>query len=101
MQVGKAPHEVALPGCRIGAGDPVLLLHFWNEHLPPIPLEGPTVIWAAHFGRRLKRSFYTAARYMASDSRLAQLRAVGGALALLSANELSGSVQLMQRLGLP
>ena len=99
LQVGGVPHTLALPGCQVRMGEPVLLLHLWNERLPPIPPTGPTLAWAVLFGHLLVGTFQSIARQIALDPRLTHVRAVGGAMALLPMDERAGSVRLMQRLG--
>ena len=46
-------------------GDPVLTLHFWNEHMPPMGRRGPTVGWARHVSRALDGSMCELAQYLA------------------------------------
>ncbi len=99
LQVSPAPHILVLSGSRIQAGEPVLLLHLWNEHMPLLPPTGPSLAWATRFSRLLVRSFRAVAGQIRLDSRLSGVHAVGGCLALLPAQENSGGVHLMQRLG--
>lgn len=77
---------VTLPDRCIAAGAPVVELHLWNEHVPPIPPDGPDLAWAVRFQRRLMASFRELAARMRCDPRFANVQAVGGVtvLALLS-----------------
>ena len=43
-------------GTRLGPGAPILNLHLWNEHVPPMPQEGATVGWARHIHHAVDRS---------------------------------------------
>ncbi len=99
LQLGKAPHAILLPDGVIQAGEPVAILHLWNEHMPHIPPDGPTLAWALRFQRDLARSFQRTAEWIGEDPRFAGIRAVGGVLALLPLDQNSGGVHLMQRLG--
>jgi hypothetical protein len=99
LQLRGAPHAILLPDGAIRAGEPVAILHLWNEHLPRIPPGGPTLAWALRFQRDLVRSFQGAAGWIGDAPRFAEIRAVGGVLALLPFDQNSGGVHLMQRLG--
>jgi len=99
LQIARAPHTLRLDSQVVDAGEPVLVLHLWNEHLPPLPLAGPDLAWATRMGRLFIASLRAVARQMKHDPRLASGRAVGGATALLSPAERPGGVHLMQRLG--
>lgn len=66
-------------GTRVRAGDPVLHLHFWNEHLPAMPPEGPSPGWAGQMARRLRHSLATVARHLERDPRGAGVVALHGA----------------------
>jgi hypothetical protein len=50
-------------GIRRRQGDPVIHLHFWNEHLPAMP-EGPSTGWANLMKRRMRHSLTTLAGYL-------------------------------------
>lgn len=52
-----APRSLVLSdGTAITAGDPLLELHLWNEHVPTIPPGGVTLRWAATAARRARNS---------------------------------------------
>jgi hypothetical protein len=99
LQVTRAPHALPLGGHAADAGEPVLALHLWNEHLPALPTAGPDLAWAARARRLLIWSLRAVARQMRHDPRLAGVRAVGGVTVLLSPAERPGGARLMQRLG--
>lgn len=68
LAFGRAPRGIALAcGTRIAAGEPVGVLHFWNEHLPPFPPEGPNLQWAKVMHRRLRRSLEALAGHVRSE----------------------------------
>lgn len=92
-------HPVALAGQTFEAGVPVVELHLWNEHLPPLPAEGPTLAWAVRTQRRLKESFRALARQLPGDSRLADAQLVGGVTVLPLAGAHAGGVKLFEQLG--
>ena len=99
LQITKAPHRLNIPGHLVETGEPVLGLHLWNEHVPPIPPDGPNVAWAKKVQRAFVNSLQAAAKYIASNSTLSDRRAVGGATILLYAGVHTGGIKLMKRLG--
>lgn len=54
-------------GTRLQAGEPVGVLHFWNEHLPRFPQRGPDLHWAKTIRLRLKVSLSSLAEHVAYD----------------------------------
>jgi ceramide glucosyltransferase len=62
---------------RIRVGDPVCVLHLWNEQLPAVPKEGVDLKWAAGLRRRLARSLIELAEVVDRDTRLLGARAFG------------------------
>lgn len=90
---------LTLAGETYPAGTPVIQLHLWNEHLPPLPAEGPTLRWAVQTQRCLKRSFQALARQMPHDPRLADAQLIGGITVLPLAGAHAGGVKLFEHLG--
>jgi hypothetical protein len=70
-----APARVTLSDGRvIEAGQPVIGLHFWNEHLASI--DGTGIAWGVAMHRRLTRSLRDLAKAMTADPRLTGAKAV-------------------------
>ncbi|MGC8780946.1 MAG: YkoP family protein [Anaerolineae bacterium] len=90
---------LTLNGETYPAGTAVIELHLWNEHLPPLPPDGPTLSWAVQTQRRLKDSFRMLARQMPDDPRLADAQLVAGITVLPLAGAHAGSVKLFEQLG--
>jgi hypothetical protein len=63
-------------GTRLAPGDRVLELHLWNEHVPPMKHRGPTLAWACHTDRVMRRSLRELAGYLATQPRLRDIRAL-------------------------
>ncbi len=99
VRVTRAAHAVALPEVRIPKGAPTLELHLWNEHVPPLPDEGPDLLWAAQVRRKLVASFRALGRAVARDPRFAKVQAVGGSTVLCFAGDGRREVKLFERLG--
>jgi len=66
-------------GTAVRAGDAVLSLHFWNEHLPPMGSAGPSAAWANLFRRRMRRSLEVVAAHLASEAVYEPVTALTGA----------------------
>lgn len=92
-------HPVTLDGRTFAPGTPVVELHLWNEHLPPLPPAGPTLRWAVQTQRRLKQSFQALARHMPQDPRLADAQLIGGVTVLPLAGAHAGGIKLFEHLG--
>ncbi|MCX7671618.1 MAG: hypothetical protein N2439_16305 [Anaerolineae bacterium] len=90
---------VVLDGQVFPPGSVAIELHLWNEHLPPLPADGPTLSWAVQTQRRLKHSFQMLARQMSGDPRLADAQLVAGITVLPLAGAHAGSVRLFEQLG--
>src|SRR5512139_2551983 len=46
IQMKKANHDIEVGGEKILKGEPVLVIHLWNERMPNIPKEGANLEWA-------------------------------------------------------
>ncbi len=98
MQITITRHPLRLDGQTVGKGEPVLFLHFWNEHAPIIPATGPDLTWAMQMRRTFVHSLYGVGRQFIVDPRLATIRAVGGPTGVLIPGGTSAA-RLMERLG--
>lgn len=75
--------DVALSdGTNVRAGDRICELHLWNEHIPPMPLDGPDLRWGLRFYRLAVKSFRSLAAYLAADEQQ-DIVALGGQMAFL------------------
>jgi hypothetical protein len=100
LQWARAAHPIPLPdGGPVRRGDPVLIIHLWNERMPPIPPDGPDLAWAARFRRLLIGSYRLVARWLSAQPGLGRVRAVGGVTVLLYGGETQGALRLVERLG--
>lgn len=99
IQLKRAAHSVTLGGERILKGDPVLAVHAWNERMPKIPKEGPTLEWALVLRRQVIYTFRKVAKEICLDHQYSQVRAVCGESALFSFVDHTGGTHLMQHLG--
>ncbi len=83
-------------GTVLRPGDPILVLHFWNDHLPQMPPSGPDLRWAVAFHRRLRHSLRLLARYL-EENPAREARALYGRLFL--ALDAPAQARALERLG--
>ena len=75
----KSPRSVVLADdAHIAEGDAMMDMHLWNEHVIPIPAEGPGMRYGAQFLKGLDRAMAEAARFLrtSSDPQAAAVRAI-------------------------
>jgi len=99
IQVTQAHHALEFGDISVADGQPVIEIHFWNEHLPVAPAGGPDPGWGLGIQRAFIASLRALARLMKNDPALASVQAVCGVLALLSPGDHPAGVRLMERMG--
>ena len=73
-------------GTKVRAGDKICELHLWNEHIPPMPPEGPDLKWGVRFYRLAVKSLRSLAAYMVADQ-MQDIAALGGQMAFLEKDD--------------
>ncbi len=63
-------------GTRVQPGDPLLVLHLWNEHMPAFPQSGATIAWARQISRGIDMSLRHLARHLATEPELDRVAVV-------------------------
>jgi hypothetical protein len=86
-------------GAAIAAGDTVLQLHLWNEHLPNMGNNGPDAAWATLIKRRMRRSLASVAALIERETHYAGVRALHGASPFASRIGAAQIVRTGQRFG--
>ena len=99
VRVVRSTSPLPVPTGEIPAGERMLELHFWNEHMPTLPREGPNMDWGIRAARMTTYSCRTVARYMREDQRLAGVAGVCGSTVLFFPGEESGGERVAERLG--
>jgi hypothetical protein len=100
ISVGRSPSDITLSdGTRLHSGDPVGLVHFWNERLQPIPAGGPTLAWARWMRRATRHSLRLLASYATSEPRLREVAAFGGVTSVFTSQTLGRPEELLQKWG--
>ena len=80
----RARERVALGEGRVEPGEEVLELHLWNEHMPPLPREGPSLAWASRTERMFVASLRDLAREMRAAPSYRNVRALRAVTILLT-----------------
>lgn len=65
-------------GTRLEPGQRAARLHFWNEHIPPVPQNGTTIRWARQMQKAISLSLHELALYLASHPDLNDVRMICG-----------------------
>jgi hypothetical protein len=96
--LGRSAGEITLSdGTRIEKGEVVGELHLWNEHLPRMDEEGPSLAWALKSYHLWRASLKQLTVYLEEEPQFAGVRAFRGETAFFQ-GDLEGSA-LFERLG--
>jgi len=100
LQLARASHDLCLSDdAEVRMGERVLMLHLWNEHVPPMGPAAPDLAWAVSVHRMLIHSLHRVAHWLAGQGALADVRAIGSVTVLILPGGNRGSMPLMRRLG--
>ena len=99
ISLGIAAYPLPVTNGEIPAGEKVLQLHFWNEHLPSMPAHGPRIGPAVRLRRMVASSIRLLADSMINDPRLTGVKAVGGVTPLFTPGDGSAAEGIFLRLG--
>ena len=70
VDIACSPERLALhDGTRLQRGERIVRLHFWNEHVPPVPQDGATIAWARQMQHAIAISLQELACYLQVASR--------------------------------
>lgn len=79
LEIGRAGRQLNMrDGTQIRAGQRIVHLHFWNEHIPPMPQNGPTIRWASTLQKSIAISLRELARFLASRPDLRDISVICG-----------------------
>ncbi|MGH8141595.1 MAG: YkoP family protein [Steroidobacteraceae bacterium] len=100
LERGRAERPAVLSdGASARAGDPVLKLHLWNEHVPAMGRRGPTVGWARHASRAIEGSLRELAQYLSRHAEFANVRLLYGDMCLGTARQTRQFKRVISRYG--
>jgi hypothetical protein len=63
-------------GTGVQRGQRIAWLHFWNEHIPPVPEDGATIAWARQMQQAMAVSLQELARYLGSRPDFADIAVI-------------------------
>jgi len=86
-------------GARVCRGDPLLKIHLWNEHMPVMGQDGPTVAWARRASRAIDTSLRELARHVAQSSDFGPVVAVCADMRLATAKQSAQLTRIVSRYG--
>jgi hypothetical protein len=86
-------------GARVRRGDHILQIHLWNEHMPAMGREGPTIAWARRASRGIDTSLRELARHVAQCSELDAVAAIRADMRLGSAKQCAQLARILSRYG--
>jgi hypothetical protein len=84
----RAEKEIKLAGVTIQSGARVGEIHFWNEHIPPMPNNGANICWGGSMRRRLRQSLAHLATFLENDPRFSDIQVIRGEAAFAPGKEL-------------
>jgi hypothetical protein len=100
MQVTEARYDLDLAdGTAVHTGDRLVSLHLWNEHVPTIPLAGPSIAWGRCMGTAMNVSLRQLAAFMSLHSEFDSVVAIRGNMAESTTQTASQLLRIMQHFG--
>jgi hypothetical protein len=99
LKRAQAKRTVILPDTLIEKGKPIIELHLWNEHIPPLPTDGNPLQWALQTKNRLIYSFQMLARLIVEDKSYQDIEALFGITVLAVDPATADPISLFLRLG--
>jgi hypothetical protein len=97
---GEAEQTLTLAdGTRLRPGDPILNLHLWNEHMLPMPAQGPTIGWARQTHRAVDCSLRELARWLVQQPDLDEIAALRADMRIGTADQTQQLVRITARYG--
>lgn len=95
----RAQRRIETPELSIRPGDPLLELHLWNEHVPPLPPAGADMRWSASTHRRMVWSLHLLSQALEPGEIFEDVLALRGITLLFGAADEEMGRQLARRIG--
>jgi ceramide glucosyltransferase len=102
LRINIAPAETDLTfadGTEVRPGEPVGVLHLWNEHLTTIPRGGADLAWAMAMRKAMQFSLRELAKAARHDPRLRDVKAFGGTAVFVSRAGVPQVAKMASRFG--
>src|SRR5579872_217793 len=100
MQLDTARQDVALSeGASLRRGDRLINIHLWNEHMPEVPPEGPSLAWGRRLGGAMDASLRQLSEFLAGHPEFDDVVAVRAYTAIATARSESALRRIMDHFG--
>lgn len=100
MEIAVSEDQIVLgDGTTVRSADRVIVLHLWNEHIPHLPPDGPTLGWGRRLSRALECSLGELESYLATRPDLDDIVAIRAEMALTAKERNDGIIALAARYG--
>ncbi len=100
MQIGIARQDVSLSdGTLLRCGDRLIDLHLWNEHIPEVPPEGPTIRWARQWAHGMYASLHQVSDFLGEHPELEDVEVIRAHTVLATARMEPQLVRIMGHFG--
>ncbi|WP_407150602.1 YkoP family protein [Bradyrhizobium sp. ORS 86] len=100
LQLSAVSRDIALAdGTHLCAGSRLFNLHLWNEHIPPYPIQGPTLGWSRRMCRDFETSLEELAAFIVGNPALEDVTAVGGKMMFGSTEQTDRVAHVAKRYG--
>ena len=99
IQIIQLDHDISFPDQTVHAGSKALSIHFWNEHMPLIPDDGPDLAYGLKFQRLIVYSMKLIAEHIEDRSALNDVKIVGGITTFVSREAADGGRKSFEHLG--
>jgi hypothetical protein len=77
LEIARSRRALTLrDGTALRAGARIARLHFWNEHIPPLPSQGATIRWARQVQKAMATSLAELARFFSSRADLSDISVI-------------------------
>lgn len=99
VELGRADEPVRLSdGLQVKVGDPLLELHLWNEHVPPMGRR-PSVAWGRRTARMMDASLRQLARHVAQSGECRTAVALRAQMRLRTGRQSAQLASIFRRFG--
>lgn len=99
VSVSRADRDLPLADGVVDAGQKIVEIHFWNEHIPDQGTARSEMAWAARSAMMLKISFNKLAEDLVSNDRFSGVVAIGGVTPLVFSGNHGSGEKIWRRLG--
>jgi hypothetical protein len=100
LEIGRSRRQLLLSdGTPLRRGQRVARLHFWNDHIPPVPETGTTIRWARQMRHGIAISLRELVGYFASRPDLADVSVICADVPCGTQSQASQIAHVMARFG--